>query len=146
MTGIALGPLLGGVLAQYTALPLRIPLIVYLVELALVAAIVIVVARRPAPATAMRTGLVVLIPAVALVVIAQGLRSLPLLLVASAVCGAALALGYRGGLQVVNDIAGDERRGQVTAGYMICFCALTRIRRRRATWAPAGSRAPRAPA
>jgi MFS family permease len=90
-------------------------------ELGAVAAIVIVVARRLAPATAMRTGLVLLIPAVALVVIAQGLRSLPLLLVASAVCGAALALGYRGGLQVVNDVAGDERRGQVTAGYMICF-------------------------
>ncbi|GMA96086.1 hypothetical protein GCM10025881_29100 [Pseudolysinimonas kribbensis] len=159
MAGIALGPLLGGVLAQYAALPLRLPLIAYLVVLALVAvflvfahddrpvqvqrvselrlapriglprdrlgafaapaltafitfalgglffalipgivrhdlhianvalaglpvvelgavaAVVIVVARRLAPDAAMRTGLVLLIPAVVLVVVAQGVRS-----------------------------------------------------------------------
>jgi MFS family permease len=92
------------------------------VELALVATAFLLLGRRLRPATAMTAGLVLLLPAVALVVAAQALRSMPLLLVATAIAGVTLALGYRGSLQVVNEIAPDDRRAEVVSSYFIaCF-------------------------
>lgn len=91
-------------------------------ELASVATAVLVLGRRLRPALAMTSGLMLLLPAVALVVTAQGLRSMPLLLVATALAGVTMALGYRGSLQVVNDIAPDDRRAEVVSSYFIaCF-------------------------
>lgn len=205
LTGIALGPLLAGLLAQYAPWPLRLPFLAYLVvlalvatgiartpdtrqaritrlgdlrvrprlgvprerigaftapaitgfvtfalgglyfalipgivlrdlhsnvavgglivcELATVATAVLVLGRRLRPALAMTCGLVLLVPAVALVVTAQALRSLPVLLVATALAGITMALGYRGSLQVVNDLAPDDRRAEVVSTYFIaCF-------------------------
>jgi hypothetical protein len=40
--------------------------------------------------------------------------------VATAICGAASGLGYRGSLQVVNEIAPAERRAEVLSAYFIC--------------------------
>jgi len=91
-------------------------------ELALFAVVFIVLGRRLRPAAAMTTGLTVLVPAVALVVIVQAARSMPLLVVATALAGVAMAFGYRGSLQVVNEIAPDERRAEVVSSYFIaCF-------------------------
>ena len=91
-------------------------------ELALFAVVFIVLGRRLRPAAAMTTGLTVLVPAVALVVIAQAARSMPMLVVATALAGVAMAFGYRGSLQVVNEIAPDERRAEVVSSYFIaCF-------------------------
>lgn len=91
-------------------------------EFGIFAAAFVVIGRRLRPATAMTTGLLLLLPAVVLVTAAQGLGSLPLLLLASAVGGTTLAFGYRGSLQVVNEIAPDARRGQLVASYLIaCF-------------------------
>lgn len=91
-------------------------------ELGVFAAAFVVLARRLRPPTAMVSGLVLLLPSVALVVTAQAVRSMPLLLVAAALTGVTMALGYRGSLQVVNEIAPDERRAEVVSSYYIaCF-------------------------
>jgi predicted MFS family arabinose efflux permease len=82
----------------------------------------IVLARGLSSRRAMTAGLVLLLPAVALVVSAQGAGSLPLLLGAAALAGVALALGYRGSLETVNRIAPDDRRAEVVSSYFIaCF-------------------------
>jgi MFS family permease len=91
-------------------------------ELGAVAAVCIHLGRGLAPTTAMTGGLLCLLPAVALVVVAQAARSLALLLLATALAGVTLALGYRGGLQLVNEMAPDERRAEVVSSYFIaCF-------------------------
>nr|WP_051809453.1 MFS transporter [Actinoplanes subtropicus] len=90
--------------------------------LGVVAAVSLVLGRRLEPARAMAGGLLCLLPAVALVVLAQAARSMGVLLLASAVGGVALALGYRGSLEVVNEIAPDDRRAEVVSTYfMACF-------------------------
>ncbi|PZS36475.1 MAG: MFS transporter [Pseudonocardiales bacterium] len=91
-------------------------------ELGLFAASFIVLGRRLRPVTAMSGGLVLLLPAVALVVSAQALHSMPLLLIATAFAGATMALGYRGSLEMINEIAPDDRRAEVVSSYLIaCF-------------------------
>lgn len=91
-------------------------------ELGTVTTAVIPLSRRLRPAAAMTGGLLLLLPAVALVTAAQAVRSMPLLLVAAALAGLAIALGYRGSLQVVNEIAPDQRRAEVVSTYYIaCF-------------------------
>jgi MFS family permease len=203
MVGIAVGPLLGGVLAEYAPAPLTLPFVAYLLALVVVAAAIlrtpeprrhtlgrlrirprigvprdrwrpfiapavtgfvifalgglyfalipgivrrdlhesnvavsglivfalgafaaagVVLARRLRPVTAMASGLVCLLPAVALVVAAQVAGSMPLLLLAAALAGVTMALGYRGSLEVVNAIAPDDRRAEVVSSYFIaCF-------------------------
>ncbi|MGI8678828.1 MAG: MFS transporter [Jatrophihabitans sp.] len=91
-------------------------------ELGILAAACIVLGRRIAPRTAMTSGLLFLLPAVALVVTAQAARSMPLLLLATACAGVTMALGYRGSLEVINQIAPDDRRAEVVSSYYIaCF-------------------------
>lgn len=91
-------------------------------ELGAVATATILLSSRLRPAVAMVGGLLLLLPGVALVTTAQAVRSMPLLLVAAAFAGSAIALGYRGSLQVVNDLAPDERRAEVVSTYFVaCF-------------------------
>jgi MFS family permease len=91
-------------------------------ELGALATICILLARRLRPAAAMIGGLLSLLPAVALVVIAQAARSMWLLLLATALAAVTMALGYRGSLEVVNQIAPDDRRAEVVSSYLIaCF-------------------------
>jgi MFS family permease len=91
-------------------------------ELAVVATAGLLLGRRLTPATAMAGGLLCLLPAVALVVAAQAAQSMGLLLLAAALGGGAMALGYRGSLEVVNEIAPDDRRAEVVSSYFIaCF-------------------------
>lgn len=84
-----------------------------------VATIVAVICRKLAPRRAMLWGLGLLLPSVALLVVAQFDRSMPLLLAATVCAGIAGAHGYRGSLQVVNEIAPAERRGEVLSSYLI---------------------------
>ena len=88
-------------------------------ELGAVALLVNVLARRLSAAASMTSGLLALLPAVALLVVAQAARSMPVLVVASALAGVVLALGYRGSLQVVTEIAPDDRRAEVVSSYLI---------------------------
>jgi MFS family permease len=70
----------------------------------------------------MLLGVALLVPSAVLLAAAQGLRSLAMLAVGAAVTGAAAALGYRGSLQVVNEIAPGEKRAEVISSYQIvCF-------------------------
>jgi MFS family permease len=68
----------------------------------------------------MRIALGLMIPAVALVLAAQAFASIMLMLAATALCGVASGMGYRGSLQVVNELAPAERRAEVLSAYFIC--------------------------
>lgn len=91
-------------------------------ELFLVATAVMVLTRQWPSRKAMMAGLVLLLPSVALLVLAQGFGSLAILVAGTAVTGVSAALGYRGGLQVVNDIAPADRRAEIVSCYFLaCF-------------------------
>ncbi|RUZ76805.1 MFS transporter [Mesorhizobium sp. M7A.F.Ca.US.006.01.1.1] len=89
-------------------------------ELAIVTAISIVVLMHMKSNKAMLAALALMIPSVLLVVAAQILASMALIVAATACCGVAAALGYRGGLQVVNEIAPPQRRAEVVSSFFIC--------------------------
>jgi hypothetical protein len=75
---------------------------------------------------AMLWGLSLLIPSLVLLVVGFQLHSLPLLLIGAAVGGGAAALGYRGSLQIVNQIAPDSRRAEVVSSYlMFCYAGVS---------------------
>ena len=83
---------------------------------------VIAATRALRARTALRGGVLLLLPTAALLLLAQTTASMTALLGATLCGGAALALGYRGTLQVVNAIAPAERRAEVVASFMIaCF-------------------------
>ncbi|MEI9424499.1 MFS transporter [Mesorhizobium sp. Cs1299R1N1] len=89
-------------------------------ELAIVAAASIVLLMRVQSSKAMLAALALMIPSVLVVVAAQMLASMTLMIVATACCGVAAALGYRGGLQVVNEIAPQDRRAEVVSSFFVC--------------------------
>jgi hypothetical protein len=91
-----------------------------LCELFGVAAVVILLSHRLGSRASMLAGLALLPPALGLLVVAQRLGSMPLLLGGTALGGVAIALGYRGSLEVVNDIAPHDRRAEVLASYIVC--------------------------
>jgi MFS family permease len=94
-----------------------------LFELGIVSAATLVLTGRLSSRTAMLWALALMIPSVILVVAAQLAASMPLMLVATAACGVAAALGYRGSLQVINEIAPSDRRAEVVSSYLLCvFC------------------------
>jgi sugar phosphate permease len=85
-----------------------------------VVATIVAVASRALPARrAMVWGLALLLPTVALLITAEIGTSMPLLVVATLFAGITGALGYRGSLQVVNDIAPAKQRGEVVSSYLI---------------------------
>jgi MFS family permease len=60
---------------------------------------------------------------IGLLVWAQALGSLSVLLVATALCGTAAALGYRGSLQLINRMAPADQRAEVVSSYFLAgFC------------------------
>ncbi|MGY3234627.1 MULTISPECIES: hypothetical protein [unclassified Bradyrhizobium] len=61
-----------------------------------------------------------MLPSLALLVTAQFAESLGVMIAATAICGVAAGLGYRGSLQVVNQVAPDDRRAEVVSAYFIC--------------------------
>jgi MFS family permease len=89
-------------------------------ELAAMVAIVIALTRSLSSRSAMLSALGLMLPSVALIVAAQFRGSIALMLAATALCGVAVGLGYRGSLQVVNQIAPEDRRAEVVSAYFIC--------------------------
>lgn len=69
--------------------------------------------------TAMLGALVFLLPGLALLVVAQALGSMPILLIGTTFGGITAALGYRGSLQVINEIAPDEQRAEIVSSYLV---------------------------
>jgi predicted MFS family arabinose efflux permease len=91
-------------------------------ELFMVAAITAVATSTMKARAAMLTGAALLIPAVGLLVLAQVLHSLVILAVGIGVTGIAAALGYRGSLQMINEIAPKEQRAEVISSFaIVCF-------------------------
>jgi MFS family permease len=88
-------------------------------ELCLAVAITVWATARIASRTAMVWGLGLILPAAGLLVAAEALRNMPLLLAASAIAGVSAGLGYRGSLQVVNQIAPEGRRAEVVSAYFV---------------------------
>jgi MFS family permease len=91
-----------------------------LFELAIVVVFVIVATRSLESRLAMLWSLGLIIPAAAAAVIAQVAASLWVMLVATCVVGVSTGLGYRGSLQVVNQIAPEDERAAVVSSYFIC--------------------------
>jgi MFS family permease len=89
-------------------------------ELFVVGAAAIVASRRLSARAGMLAGMALAPVGLALLAAAQRLASLPLLLAGTAVCGACAALGYRGSLQVVNDLAPPDRKSEVVSVYFGC--------------------------
>lgn len=91
-------------------------------ELFLIAMLSVAVTAKWTSRTAMLGGLALLLPSLALLVLAQADASMPLLLAGTALSGVAAALGYRGSLQVVNEVTPQDRRSEVVSAYMVvCF-------------------------
>lgn len=91
-------------------------------ELFIIAAVSMVAMRTLKSRTAMLSGLALLLPSLALLIIAQAAPSMPLLILATALSGISAALGYRGSLEVVNQISPVEKRSEVVSSYFIaCF-------------------------
>jgi MFS family permease len=89
-------------------------------ELALVVAATIVATRSLSSRTAMLSALALMLPSVGLLILAQIAGSMAVMIVATALCGIAAGLGYRGSLQVVNQIAPENRRAEVISSYFVC--------------------------
>jgi MFS family permease len=92
-------------------------------ELYAVAALVLVLTQWLSARAAILAGLALLLPALALLALAPRDHSLPLLLVGSAIGGAAVGLGYRGSLQLVNELAPGTHRAEVVSTFLM-FCYL----------------------
>ena len=92
-------------------------------ELFIVAALLILASQRLSPRKTMLVGLVATPVGMALLVLSQRLGSMSVLMFGTAVCGAAGAFGYRGGLAVANSLAPAERRAEIASVFFICcFC------------------------
>lgn len=88
----------------------------------IIAVVTMILSRELNSRISMLMGLALLLPSLALLVLAQALGSMPLLLVGTALSGVAVSLGYRGSLQVVNKLAPDDQRSEVTSTYYAaCF-------------------------
>jgi MFS family permease len=79
----------------------------------------VILSRRLGSRSAMLTGLGLLVPSLALLVLAQLFRSMPVLVIGTTLAGVASALGYRGSLQVINMISPDDRRAEVVSSYFV---------------------------
>jgi hypothetical protein len=89
-------------------------------ELAVAVAATIVTTQSLSSRAAMLWALVLMLPGVGLLLSAQIAGSITIMMVATAACGLAAGLGYRGSLQVVNQIAPEDRRAEVVSSYFVC--------------------------
>ncbi len=86
------------------------------------ACVTAMIARALSSRSCMLGGTAVLWLGVALLLVSEKEASMPLLLAATLICGAAMALGYRGSLQVINEISPQDRRAEVVSSYLlVCY-------------------------
>lgn len=78
---------------------------------------------RRSPAHVQLTGLALLTGSAALLILAWPLRSLVVLALAAVVAGGSLGLGFGASQTEVNRLAPDDRRGEVTAAYVMAIYA-----------------------
>jgi MFS family permease len=89
-------------------------------ELAISVAAAILATRSLSSRSSMLLALALMPPSAALIVGAQLTASMALLIIATAVCAVAAGLGYRGSLQVTNQIAPQDKRAEIVSSYLIC--------------------------
>lgn len=95
-------------------------------ELFLAGVAALILTRRLSSRTAMLAGLMLLLPCLALIGLAQEMRSMTLLLGGTALGGVAAALGYRGSLEVVNQIAPRRQRAELISSYLVaCYAGIS---------------------
>jgi MFS family permease len=88
-----------------------------------IAALTILSSGRLGSQATMLSALALLLPSVWLLIVAEIVRSMPLLLAAAALCGVSGGLGYRGSLEVINRIAPADRRSEVVSSYLVALFA-----------------------
>jgi MFS family permease len=77
-------------------------------------------------AAGLKASLVALLPGTILVVVAEALKSLPCLMVATVIGGFATGLAYRSSLRAVNDLVPDEQRSEIVSTYLIvCYAGIS---------------------
>jgi hypothetical protein len=89
-------------------------------ELALVVAATIIATQSLSSRAVMLAALALMPPSVAALLAVQLFKSLLLLVVATALCAVTSGLGYRGSLQVANQIAPRDRRAEIVSSYFVC--------------------------
>jgi MFS family permease len=87
-------------------------------EFGLAGLLTTLVTRRLKGRQAQIAGLILLLPSLVLLVLAQAEASMLLLLCGAFLSGAGAALGFRGSLQIVNEIAPAEQRAEVISSYL----------------------------
>ncbi|HEY4012840.1 MAG TPA: MFS transporter [Polyangiaceae bacterium] len=74
--------------------------------------------------TALRCATGLLFVGLVLLIVADAVRSVPVLLAATLAGGGAVAFGYRGSLQAVNEMAPPDRRAEMVSAYLlVCYTA-----------------------
>jgi MFS family permease len=95
-------------------------------EAFLVGTIAAGVSRKLDPRRWLVIALVLLVPGLALLVATELAHSLVLLIIGTAVTGGAGGLGYRTSLQLVNEIAPEDRRSEVVSAFVIvCYTSVS---------------------
>jgi len=89
-------------------------------ELFVVAALTVYATAALSSRAAMLTGFVLMLPALGLMVLAEKSASLPALIAGTAFGGAALGSGYRGAIEVGNQIAPADRRAELISMLFVC--------------------------
>jgi MFS family permease len=83
-----------------------------------------VLSNRLRGRNAMITALTLLWIGLGLLTLSETLHSMVLLVLASIITGAAMALGYRGSLQIINEIAPERQRAELVSSYLlVCYSA-----------------------
>ena len=83
-----------------------------------------VLSKRLRGRIAMIAALILLWIGLGLLTLSEALHSMALLVLASVVTGAAMALGYRGSLQIINEIAPEGQRAELVSSYLlVCYSA-----------------------
>jgi len=89
-------------------------------ELFFVGAIGVYAAARVSSRNVMLWGAGMMLPALACLVAAEALASLPLLLTGTAFGGVSLGLGYRGTLEVGNQMAPEDKHAELISALFVC--------------------------
>jgi MFS family permease len=81
-------------------------------------------ARRLQGRAAIIAALALLWAGLCLLLLAEALHSMALLVLASVLTGASMALGYRGSLQIINEIAPERQRAELVSSFLlVCYSA-----------------------
>jgi MFS family permease len=95
-------------------------------ELFLVGTAAVAVTPRLQSQKGMLLSLILLLPGVGLLIWAEAAHSMWILITGTAVTGAATGLGSRFSLQVINEIAPENRRSEMVPSYLVaCYCGIS---------------------